>query len=162
MEPIPAQVVERIWKRVASLPPRRAPGLMQRMAMEQPVVLAYLLGVDDDLLNEDERQLLLYLGVVVWQIMLQGSKPLPLITEEMLDNAGARNLKMLEYLQSETEAGFEEATRTILSSYSQPEVLRYIIEALIEDPEKGCLIRDENRGAMMLDLKTIVDCFNNR
>jgi hypothetical protein len=161
MEPIPANIVEETWKRIASLSPRRAPGLIKRMGKEQPVVLAYLLAVDHDLLNDDERQLLLYLGVVVWQIMSQGSQPLPMITEDRLDTAEAKNIKMAEYLQGETEEGFLDAARTIINNYGQPEVLRYVVEAIMEEPEEGCAIRDENRGILFLDLKTVIDCFDS-
>lgn len=87
MEPVPAEIVEKTWKRMASLSPRTIPKLIQRMTKEQPVVLAYLMAVDDDILNQDERELLLYLGVVIWQIMSQGAKPLPRVTEEILDDA---------------------------------------------------------------------------
>lgn len=160
MEPIPADVVEKTWKRIASLSPRRAPGLMRRMGKEQPVVLAYLLAVDHELFNDDERQLLLYIGVVVWQIMSQGSQPLPMIAEAQLEAAEAKNVKMAEYLQQETEESFLKATRTIISNYGQPEVFRYVVEAIMEEPEEGCVIRDESRGIMLLDLKTVIDCFD--
>lgn len=53
-----------------------------------------------------------------------------------------------------------EATTTIINSYRQPEVLRYVVEALMEEPEEGCLIRDESKGIMLLDLKTVIDCFD--
>jgi hypothetical protein len=160
MEPIPANIVEETWKRIASLSPCRAPGLIKRMGKEQPVVLAYLLAVDHDLLNDDERQLLLYLGVVVWQIMSQGSQPLPMITEDRLDAVEAKNIKMVEYLEGETEESFLDATRTIIRNYRQPEVLKYVVEAIMEEPEEGCAIRDENRGILFLDLKTVIDCFD--
>ena len=161
MEPISVEVVDKVWKRVASISPRRAPKLIQHMTEEQPVVLAYLLAVDDDILNDDERQLLLYLGVVVWQIMSQGARPLPKVTEEILDAAETRNVKMAEYLQGETEEGFLEATKTAIGNYSQPEVLKYVVEAIMEEPEEGCVIRDDNRGIMFLDLKTVIDCFDS-
>ena len=161
MEPISAEVVDKVWKRVASFSPRRAPRLIQRMTKEQPVVLAYLLAVDNDILNDDERQLLLYLGVVIWQIMSHGTEPLPKVTEEILDAAETRNIKMAEYLQRETEEGFLEATKTIISNYGQPEVLKYVVEAIMEEPEEGCIIRDENRGILFLDLKTVIDCFDS-
>ncbi len=161
MKPIAADIVDNTWQRVSALPDHDAPRLIQRMSREQPAVLAYLMAVDNDLFNDDERKLLLFLGVVVWQIMLQGSKRLRPITEEMLEKAKARNLKMSEYLQKESAGGFEEATRTIVSNYSQPEVLRYIVEALMGEPEEGCIIRDEYKGIMMLDLKTIIDCFSS-
>lgn len=36
-------------------------------------MLAYLLAAGGEFLNEDERELLLYVWVVVWQMMLQGA-----------------------------------------------------------------------------------------
>ncbi len=118
------------------------------------------MAVDSDIFNEDERQVLLFLGVVVWQIMLQGVQRLSRVTEKTLDKAEAANLKMTEYLQGETDNGFEEVTRKMIGSYGQPEVLRYVVEAIMEDTEESCPIRDENRGTMFLDLKTIIDCFD--
>ena len=130
------------------------------MAKEQPVVLAYLMAVDDDIFNQGEREVLLFLGVVVWRIMLQGTRPVPKVTDEILDKAEAGNSKMAEYLQGETEAGFEEVTRKIIGSYKQPEVLQYVVEAIMEDTEESSPIRDENKGIMLLDLKTVIDCLN--
>jgi hypothetical protein len=82
------------------------------------------------------------------------------ITEKALENAEATNIKMVEYLQGESEAGFWDATATIVDNYGQPEVLRYVVEALIEEPEEGVVIRDESIGAIFLDLKTVIDCFD--
>jgi hypothetical protein len=82
MKPIPADIAEQTWQRVASLSPRRAAGC-----------LAYLLAVDHDLPNNDERQLLLYLGASFLQITAQGARPLPTNTEDQLDAAEAENFK---------------------------------------------------------------------
>lgn len=160
MDPISADVVERTWKRMAALSEHKAQKLAGKMQEEQPIVMAYLLAVDHDLLNQDERELLFYLGTVVWQIMSQGSRPLPSVAEESLEKSEARNIAMVEYLQDESEAGFLDATGTITDNYGQPEVLRYVLEALIEEPEEGGVIRDESVGAMFLDLKTVIDCFD--
>ena len=157
---IPAEVVERTWQRIAGQSAKDAQKLVNRMSKEQPVVLAYLMAVDNDIFNQGEREVLLFLGVVVWQIMLQGNRPLPMVTEKILDEAEAGNLKMAEYLRGETEAGFEEASRKIIGSYKQPEVLRYVVEAIMEDTEESSPIREENKGIMFLDLKTVIDCFD--
>ncbi|MBM3157868.1 MAG: hypothetical protein FJ004_11385 [Chloroflexi bacterium] len=157
---ISADVVEKTWQRVAKFSPQNVQKLIKRMAKEQPVVLAYLMAVDNDIFNQSEREGLLFLGMVVWQIMLQGTRPLPKVTEKILDEAEARNLKMAEYLRDETEAGFEETTRKIIGSYKQPEVLRYVVEAIMEDTEESSPIREENKGIMLLDLKTVIDCFD--
>ena len=157
---ISADVVERTWQKIAGQSAKDAQKLVNRMSKEQPVVLAYLMAVDTDIFNQDEREVLLFLGVVVWQIMLQGTRPLPKVTEKILDKAEAGNLEMAEYLRGETEAGFEEATRKTIGGYKQPEVLRYVVEAIMEDTEESSTIREENKGIMFLDLKTVIDCFD--
>ena len=157
---ISAEVVERTWQRIAGQSVKDAQKLVNRMSKEQPVVLAYLMAVDNDIFNQSEREVLLFLGVVVWQIMLQGTRPLPKVTEKILDKAGAGNLKMAGYLQGETGSGFDEAVRKIIGSYKQPEVLRYVVEAIMEDTEESSPIREGNKGIMLLDLKTVIDCFD--
>ena len=69
--------MEKTWQRIGGMNPEEMPPLINIMKEQQPLILAYLMAVDHDVLNQDERELLLYLGVVVWQIMSQGSKQLP-------------------------------------------------------------------------------------
>lgn len=160
MKPKSSDIVEKTWEKMGGMSPQEVPKMVNLMSKEQPLILAYLLAVDDGILNQYERQLLLYLGVVVWQIMLQGDTPLPEITEEILDDVAESNMKLLEYLEGESDTGFADTVEMVVDNYFQPEVLKYVIEALMEEPEEGCLIREENKGIMMLDLKTVIDCFN--
>lgn len=92
--------------------------------------------------------------------MSKGDKPLTKITPEVLEEAEESNMKMLKYLEGEFETDFIDSVEKMIGSYSQPEVLRYVVEALMERSEDGCLIRDENLGIMMIYLKTIIDCFD--
>jgi hypothetical protein len=92
--------------------------------------------------------------------MLQGNRSLPKVTEKALNKAEASNLKMAEYLKGESEDGFEEATRKIIESYRQPEVLRYVVEAIMEDTDEEAPIRQESKGIMLLDVKTVIDSFD--
>lgn len=160
MKPISADVVEKTWEKIGGMSPSQVKRLIKRMIKEQPLILAYLLAADEDVLNQDERELLLYLGTVVWQIMRQGDTPLPKITEKVLDDAAESNVKMLEYLEGESDDVFMDTVEKIMDDYPQPEVLWYVVDALMEGPEEGCLIREENKGLMMLHLKTVIDCFS--
>jgi len=92
--------------------------------------------------------------------MSQGSKPLIKVTRDVLDEAEKANIKMLEYLAGESEAGFMDTLGQVINNYPQPEVLKYVVEALMEEPEEGCLIRDENKGYILIYLKSIIDGFN--
>jgi hypothetical protein len=117
------------------------------------------MGVDHDLFNEDERELLFYLGAVVWQIMLQGDKPLPRVTEQMIEEAENANLAMMESLGEASDEDTYAAIARLMREYPQPEVFRYVVEALAESAQDEG-IREDNLGVMMIDLKTVIDCFN--
>ena len=160
MDTISSEIVDETYKRLGGMPPQEAPKMVNRMSKQQPLVLAYLMGTGHDILNQDERELLLYLGIVVWQIMKQGTKSLPEITEKILDKAEDSNMKMLEYLDDESESGFIDTLEKIINNYNQPETLRYIVEALVEEPKEESMIRDENIGIMMIFLKTVIDSFD--
>ena len=160
MKPISSDVVEKTFEKMGEMSLQEAQKFINRMCKEQPLMLAYLMVADEDILNQEERELLLYLGTVVWQIMLQGDAPLPKITEKILDTVEESNIKMLKYPEGESDAGFMDAVEKIMDNYSQPEVLHYVVDALMEEPEEGGLIRDENTGLMMLHLKTVIDCFS--
>ncbi|KPJ68362.1 MAG: hypothetical protein AMJ45_02575 [Syntrophobacter sp. DG_60] len=160
MDSISSDTVEKTWKKIGGMSPQEVPKLINRMSKQRPLILAYLMAAGDDILNQDERELLLYLGVVVWQIMSQGATPLPEITEKTLDEVEESNMKVLKYLEGESETAFIETVEGIIDNYNQPEVLRYVVEALMEEPEEECLIRDENKGIMMFYLKTVIDCFD--
>jgi len=160
MEPMPLEVVERTWRKMSKMPLGESPKLINLMRKQQSVVLAYLLAAGHETLNQDEQELLLYIGIVVWQIMLQGSKPLTKVTKSALDEAEKANIKMLEYLEGESEADFMETTKKIISNYPQPEVSKYLVEALTEESEEDSVITDKGKGTMMIYLKTVIDCFD--
>ena len=124
MRPISSDIVEKTWKEVGGTSPKNAPELTQIMQKEQPFVLTYLMAVGSDILNQDERELLLYLGIVVWKIMAQGDRPLAKITGDVLDKAEELNMKMLDYLAGDTETGFIDTAEKVINNYPQPEVLR--------------------------------------
>jgi hypothetical protein len=145
---------------MSEMPPEQGPKLMQQMSQEQPLILTYLLAVDEDAFNQDERELLLYVGVVIWKIMSRGETPIPEITEKILDAAEDKNIIILENLQGESDGDFLQVIAAMLENYNQVEVLRYVVEALFEDDEDDVDIREDNIGLMFIDLKTVIDCFD--
>ena len=160
MNPISSEVVEKTWKRMGEMPPQEMSKLVYQMSKEQPFVFAYLMGIGSDIFNQDERELLFYLGMVVWQMMSQGTTHLPKVTEELLDKAEELNLKMIRYLEGESELGFIQTIKKIMEGYNQLEVMNYVVEALVEESDEESTIRDENKGMMMFYLKTVIDCFD--
>ena len=159
MNTISAKIIENTWKKIGSMSPLSATQLINKMSEDQPVIITYLMAVGEDMLNQDEKELLLYLGVVVWKIMSEEKMTLSSVTEETLDTVDDSNMKMLQYLEGETEFDFIETVGTIFKNYNQPEVMRHVVEALMEDTE-DYTIRDEMKGVMLIYLKTVIDCFD--
>jgi len=160
MEPISSEIVERTWRKMSTMPLKEFLKLVSLMQKQQPFVLVYLSAVGHKIFNQDEQEQMLYLGAVIWRIMLQGNKPLIKVTGDILDEAEKENIKMLEYLADGSETDFIDTTKKIINNYPQSEVLKYVVEALMEEPEEEYPIRDESKGYMLIYLKTIIDCFN--
>ena len=163
MNLIPSDIVERTWKEREGASQKEVSEAIELMRKEQPVLLDHLITVGEDILNQDERTLLLCLGMVIWQIMSQGDTPLPKITEKMLDEAENSNIKLLEYLNTETDTDFMDTFVAVLKHYPQPELLKFISKALIEAPKKlDCPIRGGKyyKELMLIRLKIVIDCLN--
>jgi hypothetical protein len=160
MKTITADVVEKTWKRMGAISPAEGEGLAAQMYREQPFVQVYLLAVGERDLNVDEAPLLHYLGMVVWQSFVASGQKLTQVDEELLDRAVHANEKMLEYLEGEPDTGFVKVVESVLDGYPQVEVLKYVVEALMEEPEEDCDIREESVGVMFIHLKTVIDCFD--
>lgn len=141
--------------------PRQAQKIIHRIGQEQPVILAYLMAAGDDLFNQEERELLLYLGVVIWLIMTNGKTGLKKISERTLEKIEDTNFKMIEYLEGEPDGNFARTVELIYGNYNQPAVLKYAVESLMESMEEDeALIRNENLGMMLIYLKVVIDCLD--
>jgi hypothetical protein len=159
---ISAETVTRVWQDMARVSPDEIPRLVNQMEVEQPVVLVYLAAVGEALFNQHEQEIIFYLGMAVWQMMKQSQRRLRKVTERELEQAEEANLDFLERLSASPEADLVSATEAMLATYPEPEVLRYIIEAINEeedyDPDDPP-IRDEYRGLAVMYLKTVLDAF---
>ena len=161
MKPVSAEVVEDIWQDMSALEPDEAVKLVETMGKEQPAILAYLMAAGMDDLTQSEHELLLYTGMVVWQMMKEESATIPKITEKALDQAESKNIKMLEYLSEEPDHDFIHTINTMWEGYNQQEVLKYVIETLLEEVDDEELLQpDEHKAYMFICLKTLVDCFD--
>jgi len=165
MQRISAEIVERTWQKLAGMNPAEAITIVEEAGKKQPAVLAYLMGVGGDDFDQEEREIMLYIGLVVWKIMTGGNPSMPEISLEDLETAEDANFDMLENLGGESTDDFVSMIDNMLSRYNQPEVLKYVVEALMEgdEGEMAMEIDDEeedNRGFMLIYLKTVVDCLD--
>lgn len=157
MKPISVEHIENIWQKVNELSEIEAEGLVNELGESHPFLLAYLVGTGNEDFNEDEGEFLLYVGVVLWEIFRQATKEINEITEETVAKVEHTNIKMLEYLETESESYFFEFVENLVKDYLQPNVLQFITELTFDQEED---IRDQNRGMMFIYLKIVADCLH--
>ena len=160
---IPPETVTRVWQRMSVMPVEQGPALVKLMSKEQPWVLAYLLATsEDEVFDQDEAEVFLYIGMTIWQIMKAGVKSLKKITDKQLDRAEKDNEDLLEKMASDSAGDFVSAAGSMVENYPEPEVLRYLTAALMEDEEgnpDNPPISVESLGIAFLHLKIVLDAF---
>jgi len=154
------ETVESSWNSMEDLDPDAIPALVQELGQKQPFLLTYLMATGHDILTEQEREALLFMGVMIWQILNKIYSNITVITEEDLDSFENKNIQMLEYLAGESESDFLDTVEKIMSKYQQPELLRFMISKLDQEPDRGIELSDDNMGMIVIYLKTVIDCFD--
>jgi hypothetical protein len=162
LEIIPAEKVEMIFEKMWNMSEQEAFKLSYVMEKEQPLLLAYLAAVDKDLLNQQEREMLFYLGTVVWQVMAASFSPLSTIGEKHLLACEQANNQLAQSLKSDDARTFAATVKKILKECRQAEVMRYVIAALMDEDSAENTVRDENLGFIILNLKTVIECFDQQ
>jgi len=155
------EVVTQTWQEMSQTPTHQASELVEQMSQEQPVALSFLLHLEDLPFDQYERELIFYIGMVVWQIMKRSGRQLYKVTRKKMRRAEESNVELLEQLASSDEADFIETIQLLLADCPEPEVLRYIVEAIMEeqdDPDEPGF-RDEYKGLAFLHLKILLDAF---
>jgi hypothetical protein len=133
--PISYDTVIKIWQDMAETPVEKAKDLVDLMEIEQPVVMHYLLDLEETPFDQIEKEIIFYIGTVIWQIMKQSSQPLDTAEPEDIEQAEEENFRFLKMLAIDTEADFISATHALVEGYSEPEVLLSLLETLMDDDE---------------------------
>ena len=153
MDPLSPDLVESTWRDVASLEPAAARRLMERAAVRQPALLAYVMGSAAHS-RSAVQEMAVYLYYVIQQMFERGtSKPLEASSVSQVERLAKRNESHLEKLAPANERFLERAAE--VQAAAQPFVVRYLAEALLEDTDSD--LTDEETGLVFLTLKTVID-----
>ncbi len=159
MNTISMETIDQTWQDLVAMKPGSFTDLVSDFAQEQPYILSYLMAVDEEHLNDDEREFLMFLGTVVWRIMSQSKSPLPKVTANNIFDAEDNNFNMIRNYHEEHEPDYSQAILRMLQSYNQGELLNFVVNVLLEDDEEAN-IRENNLAVMMIYLKTVIDCLD--
>lgn len=152
-------IIDKIWQQANDAPDEQMPTLVSRLSDEQPLLMAYLISVGEELLNEEEQELLFFFGVLIWQIMAEGQDELAELNEETLDLAEQGNVALLESLGNSPGAIFKGELKKVLEGYEQPALLNFVVEVVSESVQDE-IVQTPNFGPMILYLKTVIDGLN--
>lgn len=159
---ISAETVSETWGWMSQTPISGAPQMVEQMKDEQPVVVSYMLSLVNSPFNTQERKIIAFLGMVVWQNMKQSTRRLNKVTRRKLRKAEEGNSDELLTFASDTGLDLTSATTTMLEHHPEPELLGCLVKAITQkEPFEldGAPIRDEYRGLAFMHLKIVLDAF---
>ena len=158
MKPVTDEVIQEVLEKQSELDFLGAERQIAGMSREQPAVLAYLMGSNEEHYNFEEKQLLLFLGVNILQMLKKTGETPAEVSMDQIEDAQQKNIDMFEYLEKEIPGDFEHTTTMIFKEYNQKSILRYLIESLFDDDDPQ--IRADRKGLIFFDLKTLLDCLD--
>lgn len=161
MKTIIKKTVDDVWLMHAQLDFFAVEKQIAGFSKEQPVLVSYLMSANDEFYNFEEKQLLLYLGVAVWQMFRRGGgSPLKRVSDDLLQQKQQDNFNMIEYLEGEIKGTFALTVSSIMENYSQKHILQHVFDAVFDETLDSSRIRMENKGLLFFDLKTLMDCLD--
>ncbi len=160
---ISAERVTRTVERMSAMGPAELQALANRMQSEQPFVMVYLLAITQrEGFTDEESQLFFFVGTVIWQLMRENPNGKRRITEKIMKRVEHANEALLEKMGSDSEGDFFSAAETVALQSQEPEVFRYMVEAIMEDDEgnpENPPFSEDHLGVAFLHLKIVLDAF---
>ena len=127
---------------------------------KQPQGYAYIQAkMDESLLNQDEKELLLYLSILTYSMIMHAVPRVPKPKEVPLANfeeSQILNQMLFTGLEQATDEEIHAKYISMLTDHVQPEIFRFLMEAIWQD-ESGAHIQPANRHRLMQYLLSLLD-----
>jgi hypothetical protein len=160
MDTLSEGLVEKTWQQVAEFTPDRANKEMIAMGKNQPDLLAFLMAYTDDL-RQEVRELAIYIAFVVYKMFLDSCSQIPRISSKEIMDRYDENTRLIESLEGAHEKFIDRIASVQVSK--QPYVMKYVLEALIEDAEEdGIDLTEEDIGSLFILFKTEIEVLDKR
>jgi hypothetical protein len=160
MDTLSEEFVEKTWQKVAEFTPDRANKEMLAMGKNQPDLLAFLIAYTDDL-QQEVKELAIYIAFVVYKMFLDSSGKIPRISSKEIMARYNENTRFVESLEGAHEKFMDKVASVQVSK--QPYVMKYVLEALMEDSEEhGIDLTEESTGSLFILFKTEIEVLDKR
>jgi len=155
---ISAEIVTRTWQKMAQMNQKQAEQFGLGAIQQQPNLVAYILAANQQLFNQTEGEIIYYVAMSIWQMLLQGEQKPGRVQRAHLEEAEQTNLEMVQQLQAQTAEQTESWIEKIAAGYPEPNILIYILESVTEESDDASTdIRPELRSVAVFYLKTVLD-----
>jgi len=155
MDTLSEGFVEKTWQQVAEFTPDKADKEMIAMGKNQPDLLAFLMTYTDDL-HQEVKELAIYIAFVVYKMFLDSSGKIPKISGKEIMARYDENTRFVESLEGANEKFIDRIANIQVSK--QPYVMKYVLEALMEDAEEdGMNLTEEDIGSLFKLFKTEIE-----
>jgi hypothetical protein len=160
MDSLSKQFVEKTWQEVADFSPTRADKEMIAMGKSQPDLLAFLMAYTDDL-PQEVKELAIYIAFVVYKMFLDSRGKISRISSREIMATYDENARFLKSLEEVHEKLIDRIANVEVSK--QPYVMKYVLEALVEDTEEeGIDLTEEDIGILFMLIKTEIEVLDKR
>ena len=160
MDPLSKEFVEKTWQQVAKFTLDRANKEMIAMGKNQPDLLAFLMAYTDDL-QQDVKELAIYIAFVIYKMFLDSSGKIPGISSKEIMALYDKNTSLIESIEGTHEKFIDRIASVQVSK--QPYVMKYVLEALTEEAEEdGIALTEEDIGSLFILFKTEIEVLDKR
>ena len=160
MDPLSKEFVEKTWQQVAKFTLDRANKEMIAMGKKQPDLLAFLMAYTDDL-QQDVKELAIYIAFVIYKMFLDSSGKIPGISSKEIMALYDKNTSLIESIEGTHEKFIDRIASVQVSK--QPYVMKYVLEALTEEAEEdGIALTEEDIGSLFILFKTEIEVLAKR
>ena len=157
-EKIPLDTVLRYWRKHQAQTPDDMFCSLRKLYAQQHAMMGYLMNAEGDSFNEAEHQMMYYIGSFIVGVMMQEFPAIPAAPEDLMLKARELNVSLLGYLGSEEEPeNIRISMDDIIDTHPQSDLLRFVVEILMRDPEAQRSVREENVWYLFAHLKIVID-----
>ncbi len=161
MKKIPIDTVLQYWQKHQAQTPDDILCSLRKLYEQQHAMMDYLRKAEGESLNEAEHQMMYYLGAFIVYVMMQEFPTIPAVPEDSMLKARELNVNMLGYLGSNEPEDIHNLMDNIIDGHPQADLLRFILEILMRDPQMQKSVRDEKAWYIFAHLKIVIDALGN-
>ena len=153
--------MEKTWRKVAQFTPAQIKKEISRVGKEQRDLLSFVLESTVDM-SGDSHELAVYLFFTVFRMFQKvHGKGIAHISSAEVMTCYEANEDLMERLEGAHEKFLDRIAGIQIAE--QPYVIKYVVEALVEEEEEDEDLEDlteEDKGLLFLVLKTVVELLN--